>query len=408
MKDIDEELVNYVVTQFKNDTGIDLTLDKMALQRVKDSAEKAKIELSSAMQTEINLPYVTADATGPKHLNCTITRAKFESLITELVERHVAICRTALNDSGLTLDNIDDVILVGGTTRIPAIQTAVETFFKKAPRKDVNPDEAVSAGAAIQAGVLMGGKTDILLLDVTPLSLGIETMGGVFTKLIDKNTTIPTKASQVFSTAEDNQSAVTIRVAQGERELFKYNHQLGEFNLDGIPPAQRGVPQIRVAFDLDANGILTVSAKDEGTGKEQKITIKSNSGLSDDEIARMIAEAAENAEADKAAKELIEARNRAESQLHIMNQDFEDHKSALTLEEVSAYENAVSELKAALDLSDKDQIEKSTNALFEASAPIIQAKSKAQSAEAPTTDFTEKPEEGTTSETTDSAESTDE
>jgi molecular chaperone DnaK len=373
--DIDQKIIQFLCDDFKKQNGIDLTKDSMAVQRLKDAAESAKIELSSSQQTTINIPYVTADATGPKHLNVTLTRAKFESMIADFVERTIAPCRVALKDAGLTVEQIDDVILVGGSTRIPAVQAAVEKFFKQAPRKDINPDEAVAAGAAIQGSVLAGDRTDVLLLDVTPLSLGIETMGSVFSKMINKNTTIPTKASQVFSTASDNQPAVTIKVAQGERELFNYNKLLGEFNLDGIAPAPRGVPQIEVTFDIDANGIMTISATDKATGKDNKITIKSDSGLSEAEIKRMVEEAAENAESDKKARELIEARNVAESQLHTLKKDAGE--VTLTEEDRSNFDDAVANLEVAIAGDDATKITEATSKLFEASKPVFEAKQKA-------------------------------
>jgi molecular chaperone DnaK len=373
--DIDQKIIQFLCDDFKKQNGIDLTKDSMAVQRLKDAAESAKIELSSSQQTTINIPYVTADATGPKHLNVVLSRSKFESMIEDFVERTIAPCRVALKDAGLTVDQIDDVILVGGSTRIPAVQAAVEKFFKQAPRKDVNPDEAVAAGAAIQGSVLAGDRTDVLLLDVTPLSLGIETMGSVFSKMINKNTTIPTKASQVFSTASDNQPAVTIKVAQGERELFIYNKLLGEFNLDGIAPAPRGTPQIEVTFDIDANGIMTISATDKATGKDNKITIKSDSGLSEAEIQRMVKEAEENLESDKKARELIEARNQAEGQLHMLKKDAAE--VTLTEEDKSNFDDAVANLEVAIAGDDVTKITEATTKLFEASKPVFEAKQKA-------------------------------
>ncbi len=371
-EDFDLRIIDYLAEEFKKDNGIDLHNDPLALQRLKEAAEKAKIELSSAEQTDVNLPYVTADATGPKHLNVKLTRAKLESLVADLIERTKEPCATALKDAGLSASDIKEVILVGGQTRMPKVQEFVNGFFGKEPRKDVNPDEAVALGAAIQAGVLGGDVKDVLLLDVTPLSLGIETMGGVMTKLIEKNTTIPTKASQVFSTAEDNQTAVTVHVLQGERELASGNKSLGRFDLTDIPPAPRGVPQIEVSFDIDANGILNVSAKDKATGKEQSIVIKASSGLSEDEVDRMIKDAEAHADEDRKLAELVSVRNTAEGMIHATEKSVEELGDKVDADEKAKIEKAVEELKEAIKGDDKAEIEAKTTALTELSSKLAE------------------------------------
>jgi len=391
--DFDNKIISYIVEQFKKDSGVDISKDQLAMQRIKEAAEKAKIELSSAGETEINQPYITADASGPKHLNVKITRSKLEELVDDLISRTIEPCKKALKDAGVKASEIDEVVLVGGMTRMPKVQEAVKKFFGRDPHKGVNPDEVVALGAAIQAGVLQGDVKDVLLLDVTPLSLGIETLGGVFTRLIDRNTTIPTKKGQVFSTADDNQSAVTIRVFQGEREMAADNKLLGQFNLEDIPPAPRGMPQIEVEFDIDANGIVNVFARDKATGKEQKITIQASGGLSDDDVEQMVKDAESHAEEDKKKKAQAEAKNNADSMVFATEKSLKEHGDKISEDEKKAIEDAVADLKSALEGDDVEAIEAKTQALTEASMKLGEAVYKASQEEAETADSSESSED---------------